>query len=179
MGRVFFAFFATATITAAQTFATRFEVASTKPSKPGTVVQDMRLSFENDRFEAINITLKVILSAMSGFSASVRIEGGPNWTATDRYDIVAKADRAISVNDRNGAVMSLLADRFKLITQKRRTSQDSRWQLARWTVPYSARKKRQPIRSAVTAITSSSGCNYVSFSELPFANLAYYDGGPH
>jgi uncharacterized protein (TIGR03435 family) len=118
MGRVFVAFFAIATIAAAQAFAPRFEVTSIKPSKPGTVVQDMRLSFENDRFEAINITLKEILSAMSGFSASVRVEGGPNWTATDRYDIVAKADWAISVNDRNGAVMSLLKDRFKLITHR-------------------------------------------------------------
>lgn len=70
------AFLATAIIAAAQTLAPHFEVASIKPSKPNTDVKDMRISFQNDRFEATSITLKEILAAMSGFSMSAKIEGG-------------------------------------------------------------------------------------------------------
>ena len=112
------ALIATAIPAGAQARAAHFEVASIKPSNSGALLKDMRLSFQNDRFEAINITLKEILSAMSGFSMSGRVQGGPSWTETDRYDIAAKAESEVPVNDRNGAVMSLLEDRFKLVTHR-------------------------------------------------------------
>ena len=112
------AFFTTAVVAAAQTSGVHFEVASVKPSRPDASVKDMRLSFENDRFEAINITLKEMISAMSGFSMSRKVEGGPRWAETDRYDVVAKAERIVPVNDRNAAVMSFLEDRFQLVTHR-------------------------------------------------------------
>jgi uncharacterized protein (TIGR03435 family) len=119
----------------------------------------MRLSFQNDPFDAINITLKEILSAMLGFSMSVIVEGRRVWTDTARYDIACKAERDVPVSDRNGAVISLLEDRFKLITHRetkevRRTSPDG-W---REKIPrYSARKKAPQVRLAVTAFASSLG----------------------
>jgi uncharacterized protein (TIGR03435 family) len=90
------------------------------------MAKDMRLSFENDRFEAASITLKEILAAMSGFSTSARIQGGLGWTETDRYDIVAKTEGEVQVNDRNGVVMALLEERFKLATHPE-TKEASEW----------------------------------------------------
>jgi hypothetical protein len=51
----------------------RLEVASIKPSKPGAVVQDARLSFPPGRFEAINVTLNDLLYSLNGFTG--RVEG--------------------------------------------------------------------------------------------------------
>lgn len=109
---------ATAIPAVAQSSAAHFETASIKPSNPGAVVQDMRLSFENNRLEAVNITLKELLSATSGFSASTKVQGGPSWTETERYNIVAKAEGEVPANDRNGAVMALLEERFKLVAHR-------------------------------------------------------------
>jgi uncharacterized protein (TIGR03435 family) len=90
----------------------QFEVASVKPSKPGAAVQDARISFPPNRFEAVSVTLNDILLSMSGFSG--KVQGGPKWTESERYDIVAKADGNIAPGQRNQIVMELLEDRFKL-----------------------------------------------------------------
>jgi uncharacterized protein (TIGR03435 family) len=90
----------------------QFEVASIKPSKPGAVVQDARISFPPGRFEAVNVTLNDILQMMSHFSG--KVQGGPRWTESERYDIVAKTDGDIDPGQRGQIVMALLEDRFKL-----------------------------------------------------------------
>lgn len=118
MNRWLLALFAITMTANAQPPAAHFDVATIKPSNPDALAKDMRLSFRNGQFEAINITLKEILSAMSGFSTSTKVQGGPNWTETDRYDIMAKTEREIPANDRNAAVMSLLEDRFKLAAHR-------------------------------------------------------------
>ncbi len=89
-----------------------FEVASIRPSKPGAVVQDARVSFQSSRFEALNVTLNNILQTVFGYSSSV--QGGPKWAETDRYDIVAKAAGEVAPRERMQMVMALLEDRFKL-----------------------------------------------------------------
>jgi uncharacterized protein (TIGR03435 family) len=49
-------------------------------------------------------------------------------TETDRYDIVAKADAQIAPLQRVQAVMSLLEERFKLVsTMRRKKYRESRW----------------------------------------------------
>jgi uncharacterized protein (TIGR03435 family) len=90
----------------------QFEVASIKLSKPGAVVQDARIAFPPSRFEAVNVTLNDILASMSGFMG--KVQGGPKWTESERYDIVAKADGYFAPGQRNQMVMALLEDRFKL-----------------------------------------------------------------
>jgi uncharacterized protein (TIGR03435 family) len=91
----------------------RIEVSSIKPSKPGAVVQDARASFSPGRFEALNITLSEVLDAWSNYTG--RVEGGPKWAQSDRYDIVAKSDGVIAPMERRQAVLALLQERFKLV----------------------------------------------------------------
>ncbi|HXB69771.1 MAG TPA: TIGR03435 family protein [Candidatus Acidoferrales bacterium] len=90
----------------------RLEVVSIKPSNPGAVLQDMRISFSPGRMEAVNITLVELLSSFSGFSG--KVQGGPKWVESDRYDIIAKADGEIAPVERNPMVLALLEGRFKL-----------------------------------------------------------------
>lgn len=90
----------------------QYEVAVIKPSKPGAVVQDARVSFPPGRLEALNITLNEILQTLNGYIG--RVEGGPKWTQSDRYDIVAKADGDIVGSQRRQAILALLVERFKL-----------------------------------------------------------------
>jgi uncharacterized protein (TIGR03435 family) len=91
-----------------------FEVASIKPSKPGAVMQDMRIAFPPGRMEAVNVTLNELLLSFSGFSGHVK--GGPKWVDQDRYDIVAKADGEIMPDERGPMLTGLLELRFKLTT---------------------------------------------------------------
>jgi uncharacterized protein (TIGR03435 family) len=104
-------FLAFAVIVKAQP-AHHFEAVSIKPSKPGAVVQDMRINMPPGRMEAMNITVTELLAALSGFSG--KVEGGPKWAESDRYDIIAKADGEFAPADANAMVMELLKDRFKL-----------------------------------------------------------------
>ena len=89
----------------------QFEVASIKPSNPNARVQDMRILVPPGRFEAQNATLKDILMAFSGFAG--KVQGGPSWADSERYDIVAKAAGEIPAAQINPMVMALLEDRFK------------------------------------------------------------------
>ena len=48
-------------------------------------------------------------------NSDLRLEGGPDWTMTDRYTITAKADRPVSPYMLRGPMLqALLEDRFKL-----------------------------------------------------------------
>jgi uncharacterized protein (TIGR03435 family) len=87
-------------------------VASIKPSKLGSVVQDARASFSPGRFEPLNITLSEVLDALNNHTG--RMEGGPKWAQSDRYDIAAKADETIAPMEGQQAVLALLQERFKL-----------------------------------------------------------------
>jgi uncharacterized protein (TIGR03435 family) len=90
----------------------QIEVASIKPSKPGAAVQDGRMSFPPGRIEAINMTLTEMVNALNGYNG--RVEGGPKWAQTDRYDIVAKTTGAIPPAQFGKVFFSLLEDRFQL-----------------------------------------------------------------
>lgn len=97
---------------------TSFEVASIRPSPPEARVQDARVSFRGDRFEAKAMTVGDLLDMLAGTRSLYRVTGGPSWMRTDRYDIVAKADREVAPQDQYAAVMSLLIARFKLKSHK-------------------------------------------------------------
>jgi uncharacterized protein (TIGR03435 family) len=92
--------------------AAQIEVASIKPSKPGAVVQDARMSFPPGRIEAANMTLTEMVNALNGYNG--RVEGGPKWAQTDRYDIVAKTSAVVPPAQLGKIFFSLLEDRFKL-----------------------------------------------------------------
>jgi uncharacterized protein (TIGR03435 family) len=90
----------------------RFDVVSIKRSGPDAVIQDMRITLPPGRIEALNITLSEMLLSFSGFSG--KVEGGPKWVESERYDVIAKADGEITTAERGPMLMALLEDRFKL-----------------------------------------------------------------
>jgi uncharacterized protein (TIGR03435 family) len=97
---------------------TGFEVSSIRPAQPGATVQDARVYFRGDRFEAKAMTVGDLLDMLAGTQSLYRVTGGPSWMRTDRYDVVAKADHEVAPPGQYAAVMSLLIDRFKLQSHK-------------------------------------------------------------
>lgn len=93
---------------------TGFEVASIRPSQPRVSVQDARVYFRGDRFEAKAMTVGDLLDMLAGTESLNRVTGGPPWVRTDRYDIAAKAGHDVAPPDQYAAVMPLLRERFKL-----------------------------------------------------------------
>jgi uncharacterized protein (TIGR03435 family) len=98
-----------------------FEVASVKPNKSG----DNRVMFSiqpGGRFTASNVQVRQLIANAYDMQM-FRIEGGPAWIGSERYDIQAKAEGATELTrDRLAPMLrALLADRFKLAahTEKR------------------------------------------------------------
>jgi uncharacterized protein (TIGR03435 family) len=95
----------------------RYEVASIHPSRPGASVRDGRFSLGVDRFDTEAATVDDILEMLNGWQL-YRVVGGPDWMRTDRYDIHAKAGGPIPSEERQDAVLALLAERFKLVVHR-------------------------------------------------------------
>ncbi len=95
----------------------RFEVASIRPSPPEATVRDFRSSLRGGLLELKAATVGDILDMLGG-NRLYRVVGGPAWMRTDRYDIQAKADHELTGPEQLTAIMSLLAERFKLESHK-------------------------------------------------------------
>jgi uncharacterized protein (TIGR03435 family) len=96
-----------------------FQVASIKPNK-STEGRGIRLQ-PGGRFTAVGIQLRDLIRIAYGDPASLlrnQIVGGPDWLASDRFDIVAKADvdfgTPSSERELLGMLRTLLEDRFQL-----------------------------------------------------------------
>jgi uncharacterized protein (TIGR03435 family) len=97
-----------------------FEVASVKQNKSGEN-NGMMTGLLTSRFTATNVLLRnfiIFAYQIQGF----QLEGGPSWIASDRFDIVAKAEGNPPPQVPGGPpgphrlmMRALLADRFKLI----------------------------------------------------------------
>jgi uncharacterized protein (TIGR03435 family) len=103
-----------------------FEVATIKPAD----VKNPRppsVNISGDQFAATGMTLKELIRIAYdlNYGADRQVSGGPAWTASTRFDIVAKEDPALgekleklSSEERGGLLRQmlreLLADRFKL-----------------------------------------------------------------
>lgn len=98
----------------AQASANAFEVASVRPNKTG----DGRVMVgvqPGGRFNATNVPVRLLLRQAFNVQ-EFQIVGGPDWIASDRFDVIAKAPDGVEFT---GDVMrlmlrSMLADRFKL-----------------------------------------------------------------
>src|SRR5690242_5322299 len=96
-----------------------FEVASITPCPPGTAEPPMehtgmvQFTQPGGRFSASATTLKILLEWAYDIQPSQH-SGGPSWIATDRYDIVAKADGNATDDQMKAMLRTLLTDRFKL-----------------------------------------------------------------
>jgi uncharacterized protein (TIGR03435 family) len=105
----------------------QFEVASVKPngSEPGPFRNANVIWLPDGRMNATGLTLReLVRSAYAGEGIQLidQIVGGPEWTKTDRFDVVAKitdlpAQRPDDISRLRGAMLkSLLAERFTLKT---------------------------------------------------------------
>jgi uncharacterized protein (TIGR03435 family) len=90
-----------------------FEVASIKPSKPGTPGGGIKAMPGGQEYMAQNVPVKLIISLM--YKVPIRqITGGPDWLNTDLYEIDAKADHGYNIDDLHTMFQNLLVDEFKL-----------------------------------------------------------------
>src|ERR1700729_2680950 len=93
----------------------RFEVAAIKPSDPQS--SDSSRNTNDGRFQATNQTLKALIAFAYDIQTN-RVVGGPSWTASDKFDIIAKTPddlgRRVRAGDYQPMTQALLADRFRL-----------------------------------------------------------------
>ena len=96
-----------------------FDVASVTPSPPGTPQPELEhmgiadFVYPGGRFTARATSVKFLLEWAYGIQPSQH-SNGPAWIATDRYDILAKAEGNPSEAEMKRMVQTLLADRFHL-----------------------------------------------------------------
>jgi uncharacterized protein (TIGR03435 family) len=92
-----------------------FDVATIKPSKPDTIGPGFRI--RGRQFATIATTVDDLVSWAYGLHAK-QLVGGPEWLATERFDIEAKPDGegAPSQDQWKLMVKKLLAERFHLTT---------------------------------------------------------------
>ena len=103
----------------------KFEVASIKPvlgsapHPPDSFELNMLMGTrqENGRFSMRNVPLNVLIQLAYNVQDS-RILGGPSWTNSDRYEVIAKADGNATFEQMRPMLQSLLADRFKLALRR-------------------------------------------------------------
>lgn len=91
-----------------------FEVASVKMNRSGDLAQRIQPS-PGGRLTVTNVSLRGLVR-FAYEMLDVQLDGGPSWLATDRFDVVAKADGDPPLSEVRLMLRSLLADRFKLRT---------------------------------------------------------------
>jgi uncharacterized protein (TIGR03435 family) len=93
-----------------------FEIADVHPSPPSVANGLVGMSAgipRAGRYELRNATMLDLLTTAYGVTDD-RIFGGPNWLATDRFDVIAKTPPDATKETARAMLQTLLADRFKL-----------------------------------------------------------------
>ena len=105
-----------------------FEVASITPCKPGTPEPPgehagmVQFTFPGGRFQAKAVTLKFLLEWAYDIQPSQHSDG-PAWLATDRYDIVAKANGNATDEQMKRMARALITERFQLKSHREEKTQ--------------------------------------------------------
>lgn len=90
-----------------------FEVASIRPADTSSPNGGIKPIPRGYGYLAQNFPVKLMISLM--YKIPMRqIDGAPDWSTSERYDIQAKADKPYSVDDLHIMFQNLLADRFNL-----------------------------------------------------------------
>jgi uncharacterized protein (TIGR03435 family) len=94
-----------------------FEIADVHVSPPGVANAMIGASVagipRGGRYELQNATMMDLIMLAYNVTDD-RIFGGPNWLATDRFDVIAKAPLDATKDSARVMLQALLADRFKL-----------------------------------------------------------------
>ncbi len=104
----------------AQTPSTRptfdsFDVAAIKRASPESVGRTIRMQGTH-QFVAKNFTVNALVAAAYTLNPQHQISGGPEWTKTDHYDILAGTPGEVQPNqvEQMAMLRKLLAERFHL-----------------------------------------------------------------
>jgi uncharacterized protein (TIGR03435 family) len=90
-----------------------YDVASIKPNKSGS--QSSGTHTDRGGLTATNVTLRALIRNAYGLQ-DFQIAGGPGWVDSDRFDIIAKAEREpANMAERRLMMQALLAERFSLV----------------------------------------------------------------
>ncbi len=90
-----------------------YDVASVKASEPGAPDGEVDPLPGGTGYNAVRISIKDMLSVMYRVPGR-QITGGPEWLYSERFDVLARTDRAYSIDDLHLMFQNLLADRFNL-----------------------------------------------------------------
>jgi uncharacterized protein (TIGR03435 family) len=110
------------TVVTVSLVAQTFDIVSIKPNTSGENRTSMQP--EPGRFVAINTPARMLLrvafggNSPNGLIPDFEIVGGPNWLGSDRFDIRAQGDVALSPERMDTAVLAMLEDRFRLQTHR-------------------------------------------------------------
>jgi uncharacterized protein (TIGR03435 family) len=91
-----------------------FEVASVKPHNPA--IRGNSADFSVDRFTAMNMPLGGLI--VMAYDITVRQISGQDPLLSERYDIAAKAEHAVSRNEMLRMLQALLVERFHLVIHR-------------------------------------------------------------
>jgi len=90
-----------------------FEVASIKPTKPGSPDGGVHPAPGGQRYVGSNWVLRNYLSVAYQVKPE-QITGGAGWVDTEPYDLNAEAEKPSSIEDLHVMLQNLLTERFKL-----------------------------------------------------------------
>jgi uncharacterized protein (TIGR03435 family) len=146
-----------------------FEVASIKPSPPGS--NGTSIGSPAGRFVARNASLKLLI--VNAFNVrDLQIEGGPGWMDSDRFDIDAKMTDNATAKQSYEMLQTLLADRFQLKIH-RETREMSIYSL----VVGKGGPKLSPAREDERSMAVGRGRGKLQFHRVSLSTLAQNLGG--
>src|ERR1051326_2572947 len=93
-----------------------FEVASVKANKSGTT--QANIGAPPNGVNIVNLPLRGIIQLYFQINQPTKLIGIPDWTATERFDINARAAGPITAEERRLMMQALLAERFKLVAHR-------------------------------------------------------------
>jgi len=96
--------------------AQRFDVASVKPNRSGDLAINVNLPAP-DRFEAANISLHDLIRFAYDVQ-DARVQGGPGWIRSERFDVTARADHSLGTWGPLGPPVELLAMLRALLAER-------------------------------------------------------------
>jgi len=98
---------------AAQAPDLQFEVASLKPSQPGTGARGIRPAPGGRRYVANGVPLKLLITVAYRLRGD-QVSGEPGWAESELYDMSAEAERPSTMDELHIMLQNLIKERFKL-----------------------------------------------------------------
>lgn len=145
----------------------KFDVASVRQVQGANVPHAVSFNTDHGRFNVEAATLKQIAAFAYGVQ-SATVQGGPDWLASDRFDIRALSERDVSPRQLNEMVRSLLSDRFRLTVQRQTK------ELAGYALVPAKSGPRLTVAKPEEPTNFSAAMNRLAFRKAPIIALANY-----